>query len=156
MLEIPHTRIVTHEMNSRSYRSWGAAVLDAVDGAILVVVVVFGVFCWRKRISYRLSVYAGLAFLLVSASAVSIGQADAGKFLAILAFYSLVVGIGLAAFEMRRESRELRAENETGRSDVLQSQHDNSRNLIEYPISNRVIRLADACELMRDTFWPIH
>ena len=113
----------------------GTAVSDLLDGAVLAVFVLFVIFCWRRRISYRLSVYAGLAFLVLSASAVSIGRPDIGKFVGVLAFFSLAVGIGLAAFEMRRESRELRAENETGRSDVLQSRHDISRNLIQYPVS---------------------
>ncbi len=74
-----------------------------VDLALLAAFVVFGLVCWYFRISYRVSIVAGLGFLVVAGVAVALGQEDVGNFLAILTYYFIVVGVVLAIVEYRRE-----------------------------------------------------
>jgi hypothetical protein len=72
---------------------------------VLVTFVAFGMFSWYRRLSYRISVAAGLVFLALAAIAVAIGQGDAANFIVIPAYYSLTVGVVLAIAEFRREER---------------------------------------------------
>jgi hypothetical protein len=68
--------------------------------------VAFGVASWYLRISYRVSIVAGVAFLVVAAVVAVSGADDAGNFIAILAYFSLVVGVSLAIAEHVHEKRE--------------------------------------------------
>ncbi len=79
-----------------------AAILDV---ATLLAFVAFGATCWYLRISYRISVVASLLFLVIAAVSVTVGQESAGNFVAILAYYALVVGVALAIVERRRVER---------------------------------------------------
>jgi disulfide bond formation protein DsbB len=75
------------------------------DAAILLAFIVLGATCWYRRISYRIRVVGGLLFLIVAAASVAVGQHDAGNFVAVLAYYALVVGVSLAVVEWRKEER---------------------------------------------------
>ncbi len=80
-----------------------------LDAATLLAFILFGATCWYLRITYRISVVAGLVFLAVAAVSAAVGQEGAGNFIAILAYYALVVGVALAIVERRREERGSRA-----------------------------------------------
>jgi ABC-type proline/glycine betaine transport system permease subunit len=80
-----------------------------IDAAILLAVVAFGTVCWYLRLSYRISVVAGLVLLVVAAVSDTVGQVHAGNLVAIMAYYALAVGVALAIVEWRREDRAVRA-----------------------------------------------
>jgi hypothetical protein len=94
--------------------------MTILDAAILLAFVGFGAGCWYLRISYRLSVVAGLVLLFVAAVITAVGQEVAGNFIAILAYYALVTGVALAIVEWRKGEREARVavvSSETPRSE---------------------------------------
>jgi hypothetical protein len=78
------------------------------DIAILLAFLAFGIISWRLRISYRLSIVAGLLFLVVAAVKVAAGQEDAANLIAVIAYYALVVGVSLAIVQYVRKERERR------------------------------------------------
>lgn len=67
-----------------------------VDLLVFSIFIAFGIISWRLRISYRVSVVAGLLLLVVAAAATSIGQQDVADFIAAFVYYFLVVGVSLA------------------------------------------------------------
>lgn len=77
-----------------------------IDLIVFGAFIAFGVTSWYLRISYRVSIVAGLAFLAVAAAVAVSGAEDAGNFIAILAYFSLVVGVSLAIAEHVHERRE--------------------------------------------------
>lgn len=84
----------------------GSGDLGAFALVAFVAFLGFGVACWRFRISYRVSVVAGLVLLVIAGLLVVVGQADVGNFLGILAYYFLAIGVALAILEWRREPRQ--------------------------------------------------
>lgn len=76
-----------------------------VDLLILAVFTAFGLLCFRFRVSYRLSVTIGLITLALAAVVMSLGEKFVGNFVAVLAYYFLVVGVGLATIEWKREAQ---------------------------------------------------
>ena len=80
-----------------------------INVATLLAFVAFGATSWYLRISYRVSIVAGLVFLVVAAVSVAVSREDGGNFIAVLAYYSLVVGVALAIVEWKREERGTRA-----------------------------------------------
>lgn len=76
-----------------------------VDITILTTFVVFGVTLWKFRISYRISVLAGLLLLILTAGLVLADQQDIGNLIATLAYGFLVVGTALAILEWRQQEK---------------------------------------------------
>jgi hypothetical protein len=73
--------------------------MDFVSIAELVGFVVFGLLSWRYKISYRLSIAAGLILLILAGTVTASGRDDLGNSVAILAYYFFLVGVGLALVE---------------------------------------------------------
>jgi len=71
----------------------------AADIVILLAFLAFGVASWRLRLSYRVSVVAGLVLLVVTAIEVGIGQLKVGDVTAVFTLYFLAVGVSLAILE---------------------------------------------------------
>ena len=59
--------------------------------------------CLHFHISYRVTVLAGIALLLSTPVALAFGSENAANFIAILAYYLLLVGLALAIAKYRRE-----------------------------------------------------
>ncbi len=72
---------------------------------VLTVFFALGIEFWRFHISYRVSVIAGLILLVAAAIAVTTSEEVAGDFLAIPAYYSLVMGLSVAIIEYVREEK---------------------------------------------------
>ena len=69
------------------------------DGLSTAWFFAFAIASWRFRISFDVSLVAGMALLLAAASSFAVSQLDFGVFLATLAFGFLVVGVVLCAAE---------------------------------------------------------
>lgn len=78
-----------------------------IDLLVLGVFIAFAIVSWYFRISYRVSMTAGLMFLVVAALVAGSGAEDAGNFIAVLAYFSLVVGVSLAIAQHVSERREI-------------------------------------------------
>ncbi len=85
-----------------------------IDWAIFAVFVAYGVASWYYHISYRVSIAAGLLILLIAASVVALGYAGIGAFVAILAYYLLVIGVAIAIVDSVRKERMKRTHSEKG------------------------------------------
>ena len=78
-----------------------------VDSILLTTFFVYGFVCWRFRVSYRISVGAGMIGLIGTSISVIIGQGQTAGVLATIAYYLLTVGVVLAIIEYRRRKEEL-------------------------------------------------
>ena len=116
------------------------AVLDAtlpgdtslLNLLVLVAFVAFGLFSWRRGISFRVSIIAGLVFLVIAAFSDALGQKDARDLVAILAYYSLVVGVSLAIVEHIRGGRAKRilVQGSEGRGIILRARLSRFRTIV--------------------------
>lgn len=73
--------------------------MDIVSIAELAGFVLFGLLSWRYKVSYRLSIAAGLSFLILAGIVTATGHDDLGNSVAILAYYFFLVGVSLALVE---------------------------------------------------------
>jgi len=76
-----------------------------VDLLVLLAFIAFGLVSWHFRISHRVSIVTGLLFLLVAEIVATAGGENVANSIAILAYYSLVVGVTLAIVEQARTRR---------------------------------------------------
>lgn len=70
--------------------------MTVADLVTILPFIVFGLLCWRLRLTYRLSIVFGLLCLAGAAVLAAAGLEDAAEFASIFAFYFLAVGTLLA------------------------------------------------------------
>ena len=73
-----------------------------IDIGILIAFVSFGALSWHFRVSYKTSIGAGIQLLAVVAFMLVLELQNEANFVATLAFYALVVGVGLGIAERWR------------------------------------------------------
>ena len=84
--------------------------LALYDLLLAPLFMIFGFLCFRRRISYRVSLFLGL-ILLVATAVFVIFDTQYGSTVAAVAYYFLSVGVGLAMLEYRRDRKQVRVSN---------------------------------------------
>src|SRR2546425_11398039 len=78
--------------------------LALYDLLLAPLFMIFGFLCFRRRISYRVSLFLGL-ILLVATAVLVILDTQYGSTIAAVAYYFLSVGVGLALLEYRTDRK---------------------------------------------------
>jgi len=81
-------------------------VLPFVELFLLLASAVFGILCFRFRVSYRLSIVVAIVTLVIAGLALAARREDIENMGGLLAYYLIVVGVLLALMEYRTESQQ--------------------------------------------------
>jgi len=82
------------------------SVIPVIELSLLAISVAFGFVSWLRRISYKVSIGAGIASLLIASTALGVGMSDVQNLFGLMAYYLLAVGVILALVEYRRKPME--------------------------------------------------